>query len=165
MIKKRSSAMLATIGILGMILLNGCGAGTSGDVPAPPPGQTVAASIDLNVSNPQLNSDGATTVTLTAVVKDSSKRALSEKDVSFEIDRDSDGLLVVTSGKTGADGTATATLGTGGNPENRLIRLTAATGSISTSNPVTVTGTALSISGAASLSSGDTAPLTIFLKD
>jgi fibronectin type 3 domain-containing protein len=162
MIKKRSSVMLVTIGMLGMILFNGCGAGTSGDVPAPPPGQTVAASIDLSVSTPQLNSDGATTVTLTAIVKDSSNRALSEKEVSFSADS---GVLAVTSGKTGTDGTATATLGTGGNPSNRPIHLTAATGSVSAANTVTVTGTTLSISGATSLSLGASTPLTISLKN
>ncbi|MHB9096781.1 MAG: Ig-like domain-containing protein [Syntrophales bacterium] len=162
MIKKRSSAMLVTLGILGMILMNGCGAGTSGDIPAPPPGQTVAASIDLLVSNPQLNSDGATTVTLTAIVKDSNNRALSGKDVSFAADS---GVLAVTKGTTGDDGAATATLGTGGNPANRPINLTAATGSVSATNTVSVTGTNISISGAASLSFGDSTPLTIFLKD
>ena len=59
----------------------------------------------------------------------------------------------------------TATLSTGGDPTNRVIHLTAATGSVSTANTVTVTGTNLSISGASSLSFGDTTPLTIFLKD
>ncbi len=164
MIEKRSSVMAMTIGMLGMLLLTGCGAGTSGDVPAPPPGTTVAASIDLLVSNPQLDSDvaGVHTVTLTAIVKDSSNRALSGKEVSFAADS---GVLAVTSGTTGDNGQATATLGTGGNPANRPIHLTAATGSVSTANTVTVTGTTLSVSGAASLSSGDSAPLTIFLKD
>jgi len=60
MIKKRSSVLFMTIGMLGMILFSGCGAGTSGDVPAPEPGQTVAASIDLLVSNPQLDSQQPT---------------------------------------------------------------------------------------------------------
>ena len=107
MIKKRSSVLFVMIGMLGVILLGGCGAGTSGDVPAPPPGQTVAASIDLLVSNPQLDSDvaGAPTVTLTAIVKDSSNRALSEKEVAFTADS---GLLAVTSGTTDANGRAAA---------------------------------------------------------
>ena len=164
MIKKRSSVLFVTIGMLGMILLGGCGAGTSGDVPAPPPGQTVAANIELRTSNPQLDSDvaGAPTVTLTAIVMDSSNRALAEKEVSFIADS---GLLVVTNGTTGVNGEATATLSTGGNPTNRAIHLTASSGSVSTINTVTVTGTNLSISGASSLSFGDTTPLTIFLKD
>ncbi|MHB8771461.1 MAG: fibronectin type III domain-containing protein [Syntrophales bacterium] len=164
MITKRSSGMLVTIGILAVILFNGCGAGTSGDVPAPEPGQTTAASIDLLVSNPQIDSDmtGAPSVALTAIVKDSGNRALADKDVSFSADS---GIVAVTSGKTDATGKALAALGTGGNPANRVIHLSAATGSVSTSNSVTVTGTNLSISGAQSLSFGDTTPLTIFLKD
>ena len=94
MIRKKSLIMLAILGMLGMILLIGCGAGDSGDVPAPTPtpGTTVAASIDLLVSNPQLNSDGATTVALTAIVKDSSNRALVGKAVSFAADS---GVLAV----------------------------------------------------------------------
>ncbi len=164
MITKRSSGMLVTIGILAAILFNGCGAGTSGDVPAPAPGQTTAASIDLLVSNQQLDSDmtGTPSVTLTAIVKDSGNRALADKDVSFSADS---GIVAVTSGKTDASGKATAALGTGGNPANRVINLSAATGAVSTTNTVTVTGTNLSLSGAQSLSFGDTTPLTIFLKD
>jgi len=162
--KKRSSVMLATIGILGMILLSGCGAGDSGDKPAPTPdpGTTGVASMKLLVSNPQLNSDGATTVALTAVVLDSNNRTLPDKTVSFFADS---GVLTVASGTTDASGTATATLGTGGDPTNRVIHLTASAGAVSVPNTVTVTGTTLSISGAASLSFGDSTPLTIFLKD
>ncbi|MHB8910599.1 MAG: fibronectin type III domain-containing protein [Syntrophales bacterium] len=124
----------------------------------------MAASIDLLVSSEQLDSDmaGAPTVTLTAVVKDSANRALAGKEVSFAADS---GVLAVTKGSTGADGTATATLGAGGNPQNRPIHLTAQTDSVSAVNTVNVTGTNISISGAASLSFGDSMPLTIFLKD
>ena len=125
----------------------------------PPP---VPASIDLLVSSPQLNSDGLSTVTLTAVVKDTGNRSLSGQAVSFTADS---GLLTVTSGTTGANGTATASLGTGGDQTNRIINLTASTAGINAVNTVTVTGTTLSISGASSLSFGDSTPLTIFLKD
>jgi len=159
----KSFIRLAILGMLSMILFGGCGAGSSGDSPGPAPGTTVAASIDLLVSNPQLNSDGLTTVTLTAIVKDSSNRALQGKEVSFGADS---GVLAVTNATTDINGTATATLGTGGNPTNRPIHLTAATGSVSApANTVTVTGTTLSVSGAASLSFGDSTPLTIFLKN
>jgi fibronectin type 3 domain-containing protein len=125
----------------------------------PPP---VPATVNLLVSSPQLNSDGATTVTLTAVVKDTANRALSGQTVTFAADS---GLLTVVSAVTSASGTATATLGTGGDPENRTINVTASTAGINAVNTVTVTGTTLSISGSASLSFGDTIPLTIFLKD
>ena len=168
MMKKRSSVLLVTIGMLGMLLLSGCPAGTGGDDPAPeplPPGTTVAASIKLLVSNEQLDSDlaGAPTVTLTANVLDSNLNLLKDKEVTFSADS---GVLNITRGTTDASGTATATLGTGGDPTNRVITVTARTGSVApATTPVTVTGTNLSISGAASLSSGDSTPLTIFLKD
>jgi fibronectin type 3 domain-containing protein len=255
MMKKRSSIMLVTIGMLGMLLLSGCPAGSGGDAPAPippptptalsaegslgppmkvtltwtasagaasyriyrdgtlisptfagsqatdtaglvaqtnycytitavdglgtesvrsdavctsiamPPGTTIAASIQLLVSNPQLDSDiaGAPTVTLTANVLDSNLNLLSGKDVSFKADS---GVLLVTRGKTDASGTAQATLGAGGDPANRVINVTAYTAGVSpATNTVNVNGTNLSISGAASLSSGDSTPLTIFLKD
>lgn len=156
--------------LLLVLALGGCGAGGgtgeagTGGTPGGGGGETGAspASIDLLVSSPQLPSDGATPVTLTAVVKDSSNRALEGQTVSFSADS---GLVIVTSGTTDANGTATATLGTGGNPTNRLINLTATTGSVSATNAVTVTGTTLSISGLASLSFGDSTPLTISLKD
>jgi fibronectin type 3 domain-containing protein len=125
----------------------------------PPP---VPAAVDLLVSSPQLNSDGASTVTLTAVVKDSSNRTLSGQAVSFTA---GSGSLTVTSGTTSTTGTATATLGTGGDRTNRTINLTASTAGINAANTVTVTGTTLSISGSSSISFGDSTPLTIFLKD
>src|SRR5512143_246435 len=91
MMKKRSSVMLATIGMLGMLLLSGCPAGTGGDDPVPeplPPGTTVAASIKLLVSSEQLDSDlaGAPTVTLTANVLDSNLNLLKDKEVTFSAD-------------------------------------------------------------------------------
>lgn len=130
--------------------------GTTQPPPAP-------ASVDLLVSSPQLNSDGASTVTLTAVVKDTGNRALSGQAVSFTA---SSGLLTVTSGTTGANGTATATLGTGGDRTNRTITLNASTAGVNAPpNIVTVTLTTLSISGSSSISFGESTPLTIFLKD
>ncbi len=130
---------------------------TGGGIPG------AAASITLLVSSPQLNSDEATTMAVTAIVKDSRNRTLKDQSVSFSADS---GSLVVTRETTDANGNAAATLATGGDPTNRTITLSVATDSINATNTVkVVTGTTLSISGAASLSFGDTMPLTIFLKD
>ena len=166
MIKKKSLLTLTILGILGMSLLIGCGVGgggNAGSTSTPPgPASQVPASIDLLASNSQLNSDGTSTVTLTALVKDSANRAMMDQNVDFS---SSTGLLVVTGGKTDANGQATATLGTGGNPENRSITVTAATGSISATNTVNVSGTTIDISGLNSLSLNDSTPLTVFLKN
>ncbi|MBU4074828.1 MAG: Ig-like domain-containing protein, partial [Proteobacteria bacterium] len=84
----------------------------------PPP-----TSINLLVSNPQLNSDGVSSVTLTALVKDSGNRAMAEQTVTFTADS---GILTIDSPVTSASGQATATLGTGGDQKNRTITVTAA---------------------------------------
>ncbi len=143
MIVKKSFVTLVTLGILCMGLLSGCGTPSS-DSPAPDPGpgpvSPVPANIVLQVSSSLLNSDGASTVTLTATVKDKDNVAVEGSKVSFTADS---GLLTIINGTTGVNGTAMATLGTGGDPANRLIHLTASTGSVRATNTVTVTATAL----------------------
>ncbi len=128
------------------------------------PTQSTAApnDIQLLVSSPQLNSDGSDTVTLTALVKDINNNFLPGVPVRFKAD--SGGILVLNS-VTDFTGTATATLGTAGDPLNRPITVTASTGLLSDENSVTVTGTTVTFSGANSLVLGDTITLTIFLRD
>jgi hypothetical protein len=149
-----------------MIGLSGCGENAS-DPPKPagggaPASSTAPASMVLLAGSPQLDSDGATTVTLTANVKDVGNRALKDQDVVFSTNS---GVLVVTNAKTDANGNATATLGTGGDPTNRTITVTATTGGLTVTNTVNVTGTTISISGLKSISFGDFRDLTIFLKN
>ena len=161
-----ASSLLVMFCLLLMLGLSGCGENAS-DPPkaaggAAPVSSTAPASMVLLASSPQLDSDGATTVTLTANVKDVGNRALKDQDVVFSTNS---GVLVVTNAKTDANGNATATLGTGGDPTNRTITVTAATGSIAATNTVNVTGTTISISGQQSMSFGDTKDLTIFLKN
>ena len=148
-----------------MCFLNACGSGGPSDAPAPgspptpiPPGIPVV----LMVSNPQLNSDGASTVTLTALVRDSSNVAQSGKTVSFSA---TSGALTVISGITDANGQATATLGTGFDPTNRTITVTATSGTVSATNTVDVVNTAIDISGLSSISFSDTTALTMTLKN
>ncbi len=129
---------------------------TTPSLPAP-------ASIDLLVSNPQLNSGGETPVTITALVKDSGNRALANQTVTFTADS---GLLVVANPLTNASGQATATLNTGGNQKNRMITVTASTGSLSVPKKIDVVGTVVTITGQTNevLLNGTTI-LTVQLKD
>lgn len=147
-----------------LAVLISCGAGEGNDTNGSSGSSTSssATSVLLLVSKAQLDSDGASTVTLTAIVKDSSNRALLGETVSFTSDS---GLLTIVNDTTGSNGTAEATLGTGGDPTNRRITVNASAGDISVANSIDVTGTTLSISGSSSLSFGDSTPLTIFLKD
>lgn len=169
--------ILSTLKVMAVLLLIvsvviGCGTGgidtstppspSSSSSPSSTTPSSVPATIDLLVGSTQLNSDGASTVKLTALVKDTANRAMEDQAVEFTADS---GLLVVTNGITDSNGTATATLGTGGNPINRPIVVTAATGSKRASNTVNVLGTTIDISGLNSLSLSDSTPLTVFLKD
>ncbi|MEK6654841.1 MAG: hypothetical protein AABY92_06820, partial [Thermodesulfobacteriota bacterium] len=61
-----------------LAVLISCGVGDGGGAAAgggATDGTTTPTSINLLVSNPQLNSDGVSSVTLTALVKDSGNRA------------------------------------------------------------------------------------------
>lgn len=156
-------------------LLSGCGTGGLTDPPASSSGGgggtggggTTPKSVDLLVSNGQLNSDmvGAPTVTLTAIVKDSGNRALVDQPVTFSADS---GVLSDIGAKTDANGTATAKLGSSGDPTYRTITVSAAAGSLSAVNYVAVTGTQLNIdppSFSMPFNDPDGKPLDISLKD
>ncbi len=140
--------------------LSGCG--NSGDAPATPTTTVNAASLDLLASSQALNSSGTPTVTLTAIVKDSSNRALADQTVSFSA---TSGTLVVNSTTTDASGQATATLSTGGNKASRDITVTASCGPVSNTNTVSVTGTTIDVSGQDSVGYGSMPTYTITLKD
>ncbi|MHB8090137.1 MAG: Ig-like domain-containing protein, partial [Syntrophales bacterium] len=132
--------------------------GTTDAPPAP-------NSVDLLVSSPQLNSDGASPVTLTALVKDSQNRAMEGQTVDFSA---TSGMLTDLKSVTDANGMATAKLGAGGDPTDRTITLTALTGGKTATNAVAVTGTNISIDPPAfSLPFNDPIgkQLTISLKD
>ena len=117
---------------------------TSITVTAPPPGigtsGPVPNRIDLLVSSPQLSSNGTGNVTLTALVRDAANNLVSGVLVRFSADS---GGIQVTNGTTGATGTATALLTTGGDQRNRTINVTAMVGNLSSQNTVQVTGTTL----------------------
>ena len=125
----------------------------------PPAG---ASRIDLFVSSPQLGSNGIGSVTLTALVRDAANNVASGVLVSFAADS---GGIQVTNGTTGAAGTATALLTTGGDQRNRTINVTATTGNLSSRNTVQITGTTLSISGASSIVLGVSTRFSIILRD
>ena len=142
---------------------------TSITVTAPPvtppssgPSTPVPSRIDLLVSSPQLSSNGTGSVTLTTLVRDAANNVVSGALVRFSADS---GGIQVTNGTTGATGTATALLTTGGDQRNRTINVTAMVGNISSRNTVQITGTTLSISGANSIVLGVSTRLSILLRD
>lgn len=157
-----SMMMVATA----MLALAGCGGGGSGPITGAgsgagsgsgttPPGPTVA-SMTVTTSVPQIPSDGSKAATISALLRDANNNVMSGVAVSFQ---SSSGAITVTNGTTGADGTATATLSSAGDPSDRTITVTASTGSGSAATTATVTvdvvGTKLSVSGPTSLVLGN----------
>src|SRR6056297_3321386 len=137
----------------------GSGGGTDGgagpDAPQP-------ASVTVLTSSPQLPSAGGSEVTVTALVRDSQNRVLADVPVVFSA---TSGLLQVNDVVTVENGTATATLGTAGDPTNRTITVTADANGLTGSVDVNVVGTTLTLQGPASLAQGDAASYSVVLSD
>ncbi|MEL7448167.1 MAG: Ig-like domain-containing protein [Pseudomonadota bacterium] len=129
------------------------------DAPIPP----VLATLRLITSNPQIPSDGALPVTITAFVRDVDNNFVEGQAVTFSAD--SGGLAVQDPSETDANGIVTAELSAAGNPENRTITVTAFAGDLTDTVSVQVTGTALTVAGPESLVQGDTESYTITLAD
>lgn len=116
--------------------------------------------ITLTTNNAQIPSDGTTPATITALLRNAANQVVPNVTVSFA---SSSGSLVVTQGTTDANGRATATVETGGDPTNRRITVTATAGSANATVPVDVAGTVLSLTGPASLVQGTQATYTALL--
>ena len=121
-----------------------------------------ANDIQLLVSDPQLDSDGVETVILTALVRDFNNNLLPGVVVTFTADS---GAIQVTRDTTDDTGTAEAVLGTGGDPTNRTIEVSALSGVLIAENTVDVTGTEIVFSGNNSLGHGEATALSLILRD
>lgn len=115
--------------------------------------EPTVASVTLFASNQQIASSGADEVELTAIVKDLNNNLLANVPVSFAA---TSGGIVVGQGTTGNDGKATATLSTSGEPQNRLISVTANSSDVEDNLNVQVVGTSINLTGSSALAINDT---------
>jgi hypothetical protein len=116
--------------------------------------------ITLSTDSTQIPSDGTKAAVITALLKNAANQVVAGVPVTFS---SSSGSLAVTQGTTDAQGRATATVDTGGDPTNRRITVTATASSTTSTVPVDVTGTTLSLTGPASLVQGTQATYTVLL--
>ncbi len=133
----------------------------------PPEGTGAAAgpavsSVTLLTSSSQLDSIGTESVALTALIRDVNNNLMRDVSVTF---RANSGSIQVVRGTTDDTGTATAALGTGGNPANRDITVTATGGPITAQTVVNVRGTIITIDGLSTTTRGQTVELTGTLFD
>jgi hypothetical protein len=132
--------------------------------PGKPDPAASAAAINIVFSSNELASAGLAggEVTVTALVKTADNTAVAEAPISFRADS---GFLAVASATTDKSGKAVATLGTGGSPLNRTIKVTATVGKASGEASVNVTGTRLAVSGPSFLTLGGSTELVATLVD
>ena len=162
--------MAAVLGLLAAC--GGGGGGSSGELCNPvmtscedPVQSGIPAnvsSLDLRVSSTTLPTDGSSTVKVYAVVKDSSNGSLADQPITLSA---SSGTLSTSSGKSDKTGTLEAVFDSNADKTNRTVNITAKAGDLSKTVTVTVQGTKISFGGDASAVLGQTASLSISVKD
>ena len=141
----------------------GSGAGGQGGTQFGGSTQSGAATMQVTASSPSIGSAATSTVTISAIVKDSSNRALANQVVGFSM-TDTGASLGSISTKTDATGISTAVLSIT-DKSNRPITVTATTGSVTQTVVVNVVGTSLTLNGPSSIVTAGSANFTIALRD
>jgi hypothetical protein len=100
-----------------------------------------ASNLTLQLSTSSIVNSGAKTVTATATATTAAGEALAGIPVTFSVD--SNATFTQSSATTGSDGTSTAVVSIGADPSNRIITITATSGTLTTSAPFAVTGATL----------------------
>lgn len=134
-------------------LLNACGGGSgAGESPfgggsgggggGGTGGTPTVADLVLNVSATQIFNTTSSSVTVNATAIDANRNAVA--DVPVTISADADAIVTASATNTNSTGSVSATLTIGSNRSNRLITVTAVSGSIARSATVQVVGATIS---------------------
>ena len=140
--------------------------GTGGPCPAAssatgvPSTCATAANLTLQLDTASIQNTGAAKVKATATATTAAGQALAGIPVSFTVDNGA--TFTQSSATTAADGTSVATVSTGADPSNRLITVTATSGSLTTSGTFAVTGSVLTATGSAIVVPGSANNQVIF---
>lgn len=145
-----------------LVACGGGGGSAGGDSTGSKTPAVNIASIEVLASAAELRSADSLGIKITAVVKDTANKALTNQAVAFKA---SSGTLSEAGAATGTDGKATAMLTAGADRSNRSITVTVTSGGVSGNIVVPVTGTTLSITGTTSLIKGGSASYSVSLKD
>ena len=101
----------------------------------------VASDISIALDKTTIGNGGSDQVAITVTAVDASRNAVKDIDVTFSVDGNA--VLVVTNSKTTADGTAKATATIGADRSNRLVTVTAKSGTFVRQASFRVTGAKL----------------------
>ena len=140
--------------VLASVLLIACGGGggDAGSTPFTPPtsggtdatASATAADLLVSLSNTSLSNSGTNTVSVTVTAVNASRVAVANVPVTISVDNNA--VAVVGGSATGADGKLTATVQTGTDRSNRIVTVTATSGSISKSASFFIIGSKIDAS-------------------
>lgn len=122
------------------------------DVPSV--GPPTAADLSLVLNAPKLNNGGTSTITATATAVDANRNALSGIPVSIRVDASA--VANVSGSTTNAQGQVTAAVGIGADRSNRVVTVTATSGTLTRSASFVVEGAELRASFAPRVNAGST---------
>ena len=129
-----------------VVLLAACGggggnAGTSPFTSAASSATAATSDLIVTSNSAQVANTGSASATITVTAIDASRNTLAGIPVS--ISADGDAVVTASSPTTGTNGIVTATIGIGSNRGNRVITVTATSGSIAKSTTLQVVGTTI----------------------
>jgi len=123
-----------------------------------------AADMSIALDRATIGNGGSEQVVVTVTAVDGSRNAVKDIDVTFSVDANA--IVVVGNGKTAADGTAKATVTIGSDRSNRLVTVTAKSGTFVRTASFRVTGAKLQATlQPATLKVGDTGQVQYTLTD
>lgn len=127
------------------LLLASCGGGGgAGDSPFNPGGgSTDVADLVVTASSTQMQNTGSDDVTITVTAVDSGNNALGT--VPVKVTADSGAIVTSSATETDESGVITSTVNIGANKSNRIITVTAVSGTVSKSVQIQVSGTSVSM--------------------
>lgn len=106
-----------------------------------PPGTVVASNLTLSLSGSSVTNTGAATIAATATATSSGGQVVPSTPITFSVD--SNASFTVPGTSTGATGTLVATVGIGSDKSNRIVTVTATSGSLTATASFVVSGAKL----------------------
>lgn len=139
---------------------SGCTAAASSPAASAPSSCVTAASLTLSLDTASIQNTGSAKVKATATATTSSGQVLTGIPISFTADNGA--TFTQSSSTTAADGTSVATVSIGADPSNRIVTVTATSGTLTATGVFAVTGSTLTATGAAVVAPGSTGNQVIF---
>lgn len=133
---------------------------SSGDTTTTP--TQTATQLSLSVDTPTIQTNGSSTVTLAATLKDAKNAVVPGATVTFTADS---GTISASTATTNASGVASITFNSNDNKTNRTVNFTATSGSLSQATSVVVQGTRIGFGGDTSGVVGKTVSISVTLLD